>query len=556
MPERYFQRTRQKKNEMESVRGTEKEANEKAEKEGRKAERTREEQSKKEEGKNGEDRDEAVGTGSTAEVLAVGEGGGEERGRTGMEGRRGKEKEVWDVWEESDWYGELTRFLLCGDFAGTNLGVYERRRIRIWGRRFVLFDGRKQRGLFYTEKDGRLSLCILPDDVMPTLKAYHNCHGHFAGRLLIQFLLGKVYWPTRAQDCHYYARTFPDCQSMGPIRPSAGIKPIVHLQPFDMVGLDFIGQITPTSVQGNRFIIIMVDYFTRFLFAKAILAATGDAARGLLETAVKTFGRPLAVYTDNGQHFLGEEFHGTLSRWGVKHFPAPKTHQSSVGLAERYVQLVMGILKRRIQGSDKRLWDTLLASAVRTLNTRGVEVHAFMPSELLLGYNPRSGPIDDINAHILNDAIDEHAYGIHLARVDEQKQQGQERIVAAAERQMEREKQRDHLGMKLTDRDLVLLRRFDVAKHHGMKLESQWEGPYRLVDLAFHNNSGRLQDITTGEIVRVRKGGLKERVHVNDLKLFVQHDWSQIPAVEADAVELQELGQSCGWEPGKRKFEL
>ena len=76
------------------------------------------------------------------------------------------------------------------------------------------------------------------------------------------------------------------------------------------------------------------------------------------------------------------------------------------------------------------------------------------------------------------------------------------------------------------------------------------------MDLEFHNNSGRLQDITTGEIVRVQKGGLKERVHVNDLKLFVQRDWSQIPAVEADAVELQRLGQSCGWEPGKRKFEL
>ena len=121
---------------------------------------------------------------------------------------------------------------------------------------------------------------------MPTLVAYHDCHGHFAGCFLIKFLLGKVYWPTRAKDCHYYARACPDCQSMGPVRPSTGIRPIVHLQPFDMVGLDFIGQITPKSAQGNKFIVIMVDYFSRFLFARAVPAATGEAARGLLESTI------------------------------------------------------------------------------------------------------------------------------------------------------------------------------------------------------------------------------------------------------------------------------
>ena len=151
---------------------------------------------------------------------------------------------------------------------------------------------------------------------------------------------------------------------MGPIRPSAGINLVVHLQPFDMVGLDFIGPIRPMSARGNSYIIIMVDYFSRFLFARAIPAATGEAARALFESAVETFGDPLAVYTDNGQHFVGEEFHGMLMQKGMKHFPAPKTHPSSVGLAKRYMQLIMGILKRKIQGNDRRIWDTLIPSAV------------------------------------------------------------------------------------------------------------------------------------------------------------------------------------------------
>ena len=142
---------------------------------------------------------------------------------------------------------------------------------------------------------------------------------------------------------------------MGPIWPSAGINPVVHFQPFDIVGLDFIGPIHPKSARDNSYIILMVDYLSRFQFARAIPAATVEAARGLFESTVETFGDPLAVYTDNGHHFHGEEFHGMIMRKGIKHFLAPKTHSSSVGLAEWYVQLILGILKRRIQGNDKRI---------------------------------------------------------------------------------------------------------------------------------------------------------------------------------------------------------
>ena len=175
---------------------------------------------------------------------------------------------------------------------------------------------------------------------------------------------------------------------MGPLQPSVGSRAIVDLLPFDMVGLDFIGPITPISDTGNHYIIIMVDYFTRNLFAKAVTQATGVAAKGLFESVTALFGNPLSVYTDNGAHFTGDDFYGLLVGRGIKHFPAPKSHPSSVGLAKQYLQLLMGILKRRVQNTGKTLWDTLIHSTVQTLNTRGVKVHGFTPSELLLGYNP------------------------------------------------------------------------------------------------------------------------------------------------------------------------
>ena len=300
----------------------------------------------------------------------------------------GEAGEIWDAWKDSEWYRELVRFLFHRDFQGRDITAAGRRRIRMWARNFVVFDGRRRKGLFYRERGGKHSLCVLEWDVVAILTRYHDCHGHFAARLLVQFLVGKAYWPTRARDAYYFARTCESCQAMGPLQPSVGSKAIVHLQPFDMVGLDFIGPITPASNTGNKYIIIMVDYFTRFLFAKAVTHATGAAARSLFESVTGSFGDPLSVYTDNGAHFTGEDFHGLLVERGIKHFPAPQSHPSSVGLAERCIQLLMGILKRRVQTTSKTMWDTLIPSAVQTLNTRGVMVHGYTPAELLLEYNP------------------------------------------------------------------------------------------------------------------------------------------------------------------------
>ena len=96
---------------------------------------------------------------SMAEVCAVGDD--HQRGDIG-------EREIWGVREDSEWFRELTRFLLRGDFAGRNMGTYEKRRIRLWSRRFVFFDGRLRKGLFHRQKDGRLSLCVLAEAVIPT----------------------------------------------------------------------------------------------------------------------------------------------------------------------------------------------------------------------------------------------------------------------------------------------------------------------------------------------------------------------------------------------------
>jgi len=69
--------------------------------------------------------------------------------------------------------------------------------------------------------------------------------------------------------------------------------------------------------------------------------------------------------------------------------------------------------------------------------------------------------------------------------------------------------------------DLVLLRRAALDNRRDKKLEPRWEGPFRLNDIAYHGRSGRLFDLSTGQLVKTKISGLKDRVQLDDLRVFV-----------------------------------
>ena len=62
------------------------------------------------------------------------------------------------------------------------------------------------------------------------------------------------------------------CQHMNPKvtteRPQ--LFPIPVKSPMYHVGIDFVGPISPTTKNGNRFILTMTDYFTKYGWAKAL----------------------------------------------------------------------------------------------------------------------------------------------------------------------------------------------------------------------------------------------------------------------------------------------
>ena len=52
------------------------------------------------------------------------------------------------------------------------------------------------------------------------------------------------------------------------VRPE--LHPVPVKAPWYHLGMDFVGPISPQSVSGNRYILTISDYFTKFTYAKAV----------------------------------------------------------------------------------------------------------------------------------------------------------------------------------------------------------------------------------------------------------------------------------------------
>ena len=297
------------------------------------------------------------------------------------------------------------------------------------------------------------------------------------------------------------------------------LKTVLNLQPMDMLGIDFVGPIRPASNPGGKkYILIVVDYFSRSLSATATTDANGVVVKDFVTRIAKVMGWPAAIYCDNVCYFVKGMVAEELKKRGVLLFPAPITHPSSVGLAEKYVHLTMTALRTLLNGGNEddresgrmkmplEYWNRCLDTAVFAINNRVVRTHGFSPAQLLLGFTPRGSPEDFTVrdqllacAGMLEDAMagwagdrviegweeeDEVGGGVskdevwvHLTGMDEKRQEAIDNI-SEAQRELERRYKEEQKGENPSKGDLVLLRRFVVDKDKGRKLEACWEGPY------------------------------------------------------------------------------
>ena len=83
----------------------------------------------------------------------------------------------------------------------------------------------------------------------------------------------------------------------------APLHPAISIGPFAKWGIDFI-TCNPTLKNGHKYIVVAVDYFTKWAEAiPTFKANVKTAALFLFNQVICRFSIPLSIVTDHGSHF-------------------------------------------------------------------------------------------------------------------------------------------------------------------------------------------------------------------------------------------------------------
>jgi hypothetical protein len=123
------------------------------------------------------------------------------------------------------------------------------------------------------------------------------------------------------EDCFEYYKGCQDYQRFGNFQrsPASIMNSIIKPWPFRGWGIDIIGQIFLPSSKGHKFIVEVMDYFTKWVEAIKIKMVTSqNMIDFVLEHIIYRFRIPQIITTDQGAMFVSEEFESFAARTRFK----------------------------------------------------------------------------------------------------------------------------------------------------------------------------------------------------------------------------------------------
>nr|GEZ19912.1 reverse transcriptase domain-containing protein [Tanacetum cinerariifolium] len=127
------------------------------------------------------------------------------------------------------------------------------------------------------------------------------------------------FWPTIYRDAHDLVTRCDACQRQGKIsqRDEMPQNAIQVCKIFDVWGIDFMGPF-PSS-RGNKYILVAVDYLSKWVEAKALPTNDARVVMKFLKSLFARFGTPCAIISDRGTHFCNEQFAKVTVKYEVTH---------------------------------------------------------------------------------------------------------------------------------------------------------------------------------------------------------------------------------------------
>ncbi|MCO5560765.1 hypothetical protein L7F22_014385 [Adiantum nelumboides] len=346
----------------------------------------------------------------------------------------------------------VVNYILEGEFP-KEFTPGQRRKLIKQASTFLWLEG----ALYQKGKDLVCRRVPSTNEIPKILKGLHEeaCGGHFSHELTLKkVLLAGYVWLSMHADVQHWCRSCHNCQVNGNKSLLYGPRQAVIANgPFEKWGIDAMGPL-PRTVNGKLYILVAIDYMTRF-------------------------GTPLEIVSDNGPRFR----RGLLTE--------------------------VCIIRKMVESKPKR-WDNFLDGAIWAYRTTYRDATQFTPFHLVYGQEalqPIELNIPTIKLTGRQEQNNDEAWIDRLLSLVELEWK-REAAYHCYEKKALQLKDKLNEGLKdkeIKEKSLVLRYNNALDNRFDAKFERRWEGPF-IVKKAFTGGYYQLMDLNGKEHPRKVNG--------------------------------------------------
>ncbi|CAJ0589222.1 unnamed protein product [Cylicocyclus nassatus] len=360
---------------------------------------------------------------------------------------------------------------------------------------------------------------VLPEDA--TLKNHLVAHVHSSNYGIAHLGIKKTsaavsklaIWNNMYKTIRDYVTNCKICQDRKDPNAYRVNEPLhqfeTPIRPWQRVHSDVIGPL-PLTLEGNKFIIVFVDAFSKYIIAEPIPDQKADTSADVfINRCVARFGTPELLVTDQGSNYMSETFKEALKVLNIVHKTSTPYHHESNGQVERANRTIQELISMATKDHPDR-WDNVIHMITYAYNTSKNSTTKYSPYTVIHGCEPNN-PFRAALQLPARKFVDENDYASQLTMILKNVWQDVHHNMEEAQQV---QKHQYDLRKRTSPKEFKIGQKVLIRKPTGHKLAPRFEGPFEIIDIDRPN-------------ITIRDGRRSREVHMNRVKIYNEADMTE-----------------------------
>ena len=165
--------------------------------------------------------------------------------------------------------------------------------------------------------------------------------------------------------------------------PPSELHVLTSPWPFSVWGINIIGKISPKSSNGHEFILVAIDYFTKWVEASSYAKLTSIRVASFIRShIICCYGVPHELISDRGAHFRAE-VETLLQKYGIQYHRSSAYRPQTNGAVETANNNIKRIMRKMVETFQD--WSEKLPFALWAYRTSFFTFTGATPNFLVYG---------------------------------------------------------------------------------------------------------------------------------------------------------------------------